>query len=106
MPYPSPDDPDYCDGSRTPVPNHDPDKLWFRCPKCGRLICAMGKTGLFFPHVKNKKRARRGDAIQEGLTAHGLNLKERYSAPQYGPAEGEHTLGPDDIAPATLGRAR
>lgn len=73
MPYPSPDDPDYCPGSRQLIANYDPLKHWHRCASCGRLIVAMGKTGRFFPHVKNKKRARRRDDVQEGLTAHGMN---------------------------------
>jgi hypothetical protein len=49
----------------------------------------MGKTKRFFDHVNNKRRARRGDAIQEGLTQFGLNKKERWTVPVYGPAESE-----------------
>lgn len=78
MSYPKPDDPDYCPSSREPIKDHDPKVLWFRCPTCGRLICGMGKTGRFFPHVKNKKRARRGDHIQESLAAAGLNTKRAW----------------------------
>lgn len=90
MPYPTPADPDYCVGSRTPIPNYDADKLWHRCPSCGRLISAMGKTGQFFPHVNNKKRARKGDSIQEGLTAYGLNNRERLHEPaRYAEPESE-----------------
>lgn len=76
MPYPTPDDADYCEGSRQHVPTWDATKQWFRCPWCSRLISAMGNTHTFFPHVRNKKRARRGDAVQEDLTAHGLNTKD------------------------------
>jgi predicted RNA-binding Zn-ribbon protein involved in translation (DUF1610 family) len=92
MPYPKPDDPDYCKGSRTEIRDYDENKIWFRCPKCGRLIAPMGKTRRFFDHVSNKKRARRGDAVQEGLTAHGLNRKE-----EFGPR-----VFTTDIAPAEM----
>lgn len=75
MPYPATTDPDYCSGSRQLIPDYDDVRIWFRCPKCGRLIAAMGKTKRFFDHVNDKRRARRRDAIQEGLTAHGLNTR-------------------------------
>lgn len=76
MPYPAPTDPDYCPGSRTPIPGYDGKKQWYRCPQCKRLIASMGKQGRFYPHVRTKKRARRGDAVQEGLTAYGHNSKQ------------------------------
>lgn len=76
MPYPSTTDPDYCAGSRQLIWGFDPKMQWFRCPKCSRLISAMGKTQRFFPHLANKKRARRRDAVQESLAAHGLNRKD------------------------------
>lgn len=76
MPYPAITDPDYCEGSRQLIADHDDVRQWFRCPKCGRLISAMGKTKRFFDHVSNKRRARRRDAIQESLTAYGHNRKD------------------------------
>lgn len=77
MPYPAPDDPDYCAGSRTEIKGFDPDKIWHRCPSCGRLIGSMGKQRRFFPHVNTKKRARKGDATREGLTQYGLNNRKK-----------------------------
>jgi hypothetical protein len=47
----------------------------------------MGKLRQFFPHVSNKRRARRGDAIQESLTAYGLNSRERLGEPRYADPE-------------------
>lgn len=89
MPYPKPDDPDFCPGSGTVVDDKDyPDLEWYRCPKCGRLIAANA-AGKFYPHVNNKKRARRGDSIQEGLTEYGHNRKRPKVEPVYGPAEGD-----------------
>lgn len=75
MPYPKPDDPDYCPCSKQPVDGtYNPDLAWHRCPVCHRLIAAM-RNGRFFPHVSNVARARRRDAVQEGLTAYGLNSR-------------------------------
>lgn len=96
MPYPKPDDPDYCPASRTEIKNYKPDAIWHRCPSCGRLISSMGKLRQFFPHVKNKKRARKGDSIQEGLTAHGLNSRERlYEPARYADPEPEPEVPAD-----------
>jgi hypothetical protein len=75
MPYPLTTDPDYCAGSRTVIPDYDDVRQWFRCPSCGRLISAMGKTERFFDHVSNRRRARRRDAVQESLTMYGHNRK-------------------------------
>lgn len=74
MPFPKPDDPDYCAMSRQPVPDLDTTKRWHRCPACHRLIADM-PNGTFYPHVIDKRRARRRDAVQEGLVAYGLNDK-------------------------------
>lgn len=73
MPYPSPDDPDYCAGSRQPAPNYDRTVHWHRCAVCNRPIRTMGKTDLFYPHVSNIARARKRDAVQEGLIRFGMN---------------------------------
>lgn len=81
MPYPTPDDPDYCQGSREPVEHWNPLKQWHRCPHCHRPIAAMA-NGAFYPHVLNRRRARRQDQIQEGLMAHGYDKKiNRREAP-------------------------
>lgn len=92
MPYPKPDDPDYCPGSETAVPDYEDNKHleWHRCPSCGRLIAAKPR-GIFFPHVNNRKRARRGDAIQEGLTAYGHNRKQPRTEPVYSDPEPVNT---------------
>jgi predicted RNA-binding Zn-ribbon protein involved in translation (DUF1610 family) len=87
MPYPDANDPDYCAGSRQVIEDYDEERQWFRCPTCGRLISAMGKTKRFFDHVSNRRRARRRDAVQEGLTAYGMNKKEPRQEPVYGLSE-------------------
>lgn len=88
MPYPKPDDPDYCPGSGQEPPNYNPELQWQRCGKCGRPITAM-PNGRLYPHVNNRKRARKRDSIQEGLMAHGLNRRERinYDDIEWGQAE-------------------
>lgn len=88
MPYPLPTDPDYCAGSLTDIPTYTDhqDRIWHRCPVCLRPISAM-PNGKFFAHVNNIKRARRRDAVQEGLIAHGLNQREAREPAVYGQAE-------------------
>ncbi len=74
MPFPKPDDPDYCQGSRERVEHWDPLKQWHRCPHCHRPISARA-DGTFYPHVSNRRRARRRDLVQEGLMEYGLDSK-------------------------------
>lgn len=77
MPYPATTDPDYCPGSRTIIDNYDDEKQWHTCPVCERPISAMGNTGCFFPHVRNKARARLRDDVQETLIAAGCNRRRQ-----------------------------
>jgi hypothetical protein len=77
MPFPRPTDPDYCEGSDTPVEDFDDEHEWFRCPRCGRLIRPRPRQRTFFPHVSNRARTRAGDDVRETLDAHGQNRRER-----------------------------
>lgn len=75
MPFPSSSHPNYCPGSRNPLPDgYDPDAQWHRCEHCGRLIAEAGHQGIF--HAHKNVPGRRGDRIQETLHAAGLNRRE------------------------------
>lgn len=89
MPYPKRNDPDFCAGSDKTVPEDkfDPNAIWHRCPDCKRPIAVGPKSRKFFAHVRNIKRARRGDDVQETLIAHGCNTKEPRCQPVYAPSE-------------------
>lgn len=90
MPYPKPDDADYCPGSLTVPPDLDKTLHWHRCANCGRPIRWM-KNGKLFPHVNNVKRARKRDAVQESLIFYGQNSHAQWSQTaefQYAEPEG------------------
>lgn len=81
MPSPKPDDPDLCDASGTEVDDFDPDRIWHRCPGCGRLIAAT-RGGRFFHHVSDQRRVPRGDADRESLDAAGMNSRSHFETPR------------------------
>lgn len=73
MSYPRPDDPAYCPGSNEPCLDWTPERQWFRCPACQRLLVPRPRAHTFHPHVSDRRRTRVSDRIRESLDAHGLN---------------------------------